>query len=741
MTPDGCRPSNIPLRLDDQNIMKRLLCIWLPGWPIQRLLSRELTPVASPGAAELDAVSAGVLSELATNSAPTANPNDSVPHDSLPRRVPDRPIVLWDTDPRRGRLVVACCRRAAAQGVRARMPIAGAAEMTKRGQASFLMQHDRWLDQVSLERVATDLQRNVSPLVGIETLGDSIWAGQSLHQPQALLCDITGIAHLFDGEKGLLQATQERLAKFGCLGRMAIADNVSSAWAFAHYATQSRNRSGSESTETFIAPLGASAEYLARLPVESLRLSPPTVLTLKRLGVEQVSQLLALPRSGLASRLGDALVRRIGQALGEVDEPLQVHRAEPEDTQTLELEYPSGDEKILADRVERLIKKVRTGLATRKRGALRISCRLALTDLPPLTFEVGLFAPTLDVDHLTRLLVSAIENRSLPAPVTRITLEVTLSGPLRSSQTPLFSKELLRGTGLPGAESFRSNFPSRDSDRHDADRRDDDWIRNPASARLIDALSGRLGREVVVGVSINENPLPEKTSTLFPLTGNLVLQKQRKQKRRQKASSRRTQPRYGIVKTEPTALAAGTEAADVAHVRPAAIAVGSHDVRVSPAHSRSADPLIREGATQFPQNDSLMPKRSDPIRRPLALLPSPLPLNACSLPNLPGQSVLSRVSGASSEATRSQGDALLPEAFRRGGKIHRVIRYWGPERIETDWWQGDSVRRDYYRIETDQGHWWWIFRCLSKKPNQWMLHGLFLTETNREKSSPSNSQS
>ena len=41
-----------------------------------------------------------------------------------------------------------------------------------------------------------------------------------------------------------------------------------------------------------------------------------------------------------------------------------------------------------------------------------------------------------------------------------------------------------------------------------------------------------------------------------------------------------------MVKTEPPALVAGVEAADVAPVRPAASAVGSHNVHFSPSHSR-----------------------------------------------------------------------------------------------------------------------------------------------------------
>ncbi len=64
-----------------------------------------------------------------------------------------------------------------------------------------------------------------------------------------------------------------------------------------------------------------------------------------------------------------------------------------------------------------------------------------------------------------------------------------------------------------------------------------------------------------------------------------------------------------------------------------------------------------------------------------------------------------------------------PIRFHMYQRAYRVTRYWGPERIETGWWRGRSVRRDYYRVETDGGHWFWIFRQLDD--GRWFLHGLF----------------
>lgn len=64
-----------------------------------------------------------------------------------------------------------------------------------------------------------------------------------------------------------------------------------------------------------------------------------------------------------------------------------------------------------------------------------------------------------------------------------------------------------------------------------------------------------------------------------------------------------------------------------------------------------------------------------------------------------------------------------PARFRDEHHWHAVIRYWGPERIETGWWRGKSVRRDYYRVETETGLWFWIFCQLDDA--QWFLHGRY----------------
>lgn len=52
-----------------------------------------------------------------------------------------------------------------------------------------------------------------------------------------------------------------------------------------------------------------------------------------------------------------------------------------------------------------------------------------------------------------------------------------------------------------------------------------------------------------------------------------------------------------------------------------------------------------------------------------------------------------------------------------------VTKHWGPERIETGWWRGSTIRRDYWRVETDNGQQFWIYHDLRK--HAWFLHGEF----------------
>jgi protein ImuB len=85
--------------------------------------------------------------------------------------------------------------------------------------------------------------------------------------------------------------------------------------------------------------------------------------------------------------------------------------------------------------------------------------------------------------------------------------------------------------------------------------------------------------------------------------------------------------------------------------------------------------------------------------RPLRMAPQPLPVEVAVAPD--GQ----------------------PIRCTCRGHDHRLVRTWGPERIETGWWRERPVRRDYYRVETASGCRFWLFHRLSD--GRWFLHGWF----------------
>ena len=57
------------------------------------------------------------------------------------------------------------------------------------------------------------------------------------------------------------------------------------------------------------------------------------------------------------------------------------------------------------------------------------------------------------------------------------------------------------------------------------------------------------------------------------------------------------------------------------------------------------------------------------------------------------------------------------------GQTHTVTQRWGPERIETGWWRGRKLQRDYWRAETQTYQQFWLYHDLRKR--EWFLQGEF----------------
>ncbi len=78
-------------------------------------------------------------------------------------------------------------------------------------------------------------------------------------------------------------------------------------------------------------------------------------------------------------------------------------------------------------------------------------------------------------------------------------------------------------------------------------------------------------------------------------------------------------------------------------------------------------------------------------------------------------------------ATPLQLDAICDAAGRVRRLLHAghdLALVSGPERIESGWWDGADVARDYYVARADDGAQWWIFRECAE-PRRWFVHGCF----------------
>ena len=65
---------------------------------------------------------------------------------------------------------------------------------------------------------------------------------------------------------------------------------------------------------------------------------------------------------------------------------------------------------------------------------------------------------------------------------------------------------------------------------------------------------------------------------------------------------------------------------------------------------------------------------------------------------------------------------LLREPIPLGEAAPRILA--GPERIESGWWDGSDIRRDYYLVELPNGRLAWAYQAIAQRPG-WWLHGWF----------------
>jgi len=453
-----------------------------------------------------------------------------------------------------------------------------------------------------------DPQLEAAALAGVASWATQFTPMVSLAPPDAVLAEIGGSLRLFGGLRRLTGELARGAQDLGYAARLALAPTPLAALSFA--------RAGSPVT-TVRLPLPDDA--LAPLPLAHLDAAPEAVATLAAAGVTTFGQACALPRAGLARRVGADFVATLDRARGFVPDPRPPFVPPPRYEGRLDLPAPIANVEALAFATNRLVHELAGWLTGRGLGILEMSLALAheryvgvkasperrFAPLPPrgqstlgrpggartgvstTTVRFALAAPAREPAHLFAVLHERLARVALPAPVEGIALASEVTASLASRNLGL----------LPGDETA-------------------------VTVPLVDRLRARLGEDAVTLVSTRAEHRPERAS-----------------------ESR--------VRLDFSPLRPGRRNAD--------LEVGS-----DPAFSTFSPP------------------------RPVWLLSEPAPL----------------------------GHALEAQPW--------VLRD-GPERIESGWWDGADVRRDYFVAENPRGETVWIYRDhrYGIDDGEWFLQGLF----------------
>ena len=223
------------------------------------------------------------------------------------------------------------------------------------------------------------------------------WAGRwsplvEVDGSEGLRLDVSGVAHLFSGERELVRDVQKCFARAGLTARVAIAPTAAAAWALVHH-------------DPCICGDDLQ-EKLKSLHISALRLEPDTVRTLERLGLKTIGALIDMPRLALARRFRGAedVVDALDRAVGRKPEPLTAAPVNPPPRAALRMEEPATHPEAGPQALERLIPGLVRQLQERHLGARRLSLHGFRVDGSVAMATVATAIPSREPKHLQRLL-------------------------------------------------------------------------------------------------------------------------------------------------------------------------------------------------------------------------------------------------------------------------------------------------------------------------------------------------
>src|SRR3954451_3228221 len=325
---------------------------------------------------------------------------------------------------------------------------------------------DEVADRKTLEDIADWCDR-FTPLVALDP-------------PHGLYLDITGCAHLFGGERALLQAVSGALSRRG----FAVSAPIASTPICAR--TLTRQTSGQIIAE------GEEAEAVSPLPVSALGAGDAITSGLRRAGLKTIGDVASRGRHEITARFGANFTTLLEQALGEGDAPISPRKPPPDYIVEKRFPEPVATDTVIVINLSTLAAMLVTSMDRQGKGARRLEASFFRTDGAVRTISVDTGRPVTKANVIDRLFRERLD---------------ALNDPL----DPGFGFDLIR------LSASRTEIVVQQQRDLDANVHDNDEL-----AALIDRIAARIGGKRVVVHLPQDTHIPERAVLAAPAQHHLA---------------------------------------------------------------------------------------------------------------------------------------------------------------------------------------------------------------------------
>ncbi len=327
---------------------------------------------------------------------------------------------------------------------------------------------------------------DADPAADLKTLNDiADWCDRftplvALDPPYGLFLDITGCAHLFGGERALLQIVTDALNRRGFAVSAAIAGTSIAA------RTLTRTASGQ------IIADGAEAEAVGPLPVSALGADATVTTGLRRAGLKTIGDVASRAPHEISARFGSAFTTLLGHALGQGDAPISPRKSLPDYIVEKRFPEPIATDTVIALTLSSLAKTLVAAMDKQGKGARQLEASFFRTDGAVRAIMVETGRPVTRPEMIDRLFRERLD---------------ALNDPL----DPGFGFDLIR-LAAGRTEIVVQQQRDLDTTVHD----------NDEISALIDRIAARIGgKRVVVHLPL-ESHIPERAALALPAQHHLA---------------------------------------------------------------------------------------------------------------------------------------------------------------------------------------------------------------------------